>query len=89
LRRSDGLGPIRRIYWRAPLYLRSVLYFLYRYIVRLGFLDGSSGFLWHALQGLWYHLLIDAKIADARAYIRKHGLDAFKAHLASRHGIEL
>ncbi len=33
--------------------------------------------------------MIDAKIDEARAFIRAHGLEAFKAHLRDRHGIEL
>ncbi len=79
-------------YWafrKTPLYFRSVLYFLYRYIIRLGFLDGKQGFLWHALQGLWYFLLIDLKIEDARAFIAAHGVEAFKDHLKSHHEIDL
>ena len=77
------------VFRRCPLYLRSVLYFLYRYFLRLGFLDGGNGLVWHGLQGFWYHLLIDAKIAEARTYIRAHGIESFRAHLKHRHGIEL
>ena len=77
------------VFRRTPLFLRSLLYFLYRYIIRLGFLDGGNGLLWHGLQGFWYHLLTDAKIAEARTHIRKHGIDSFKAHLKQRHGIAL
>ncbi len=77
------------VFGRAPLYLRGVLYFLYRYVFRLGFLDGRQGFVFHFLQGCWNWVLIDAKINEARAFIRAHGLEAFKAHLRDRHGIEL
>lgn len=78
-----------RIFAGAPLYLRSALYFVYRYVLRLGFLDGREGFLFHSLHGFWYFLLIDAKIDEARGYIVEHGLDAFRAHLRRRHGIAL
>lgn len=75
------------IYARTPLYLRSVLYFFQRYFLRLGFLDGRLGFLWHFMQGFWFFMLMDAKVDEARDYIRDHGLDAFKAMLAERHGV--
>ena len=38
-------------YARLPLFWRSTAYFLYRYILRGGFLEGKEGFLWHFLQG--------------------------------------
>ena len=76
------------LYGRAPLYLRAALFFLYRYIGRLGFLDGRQGFLFHFMHGFWLMMLIDAKIDEARRFIRLHGLDAFRLHLAEQHGIE-
>ena len=76
-------------YPRTPLYLRAVLYFLYRFVGRLGFMDGKQGFLWHALQGFWYPLLIDIKIEDARRLIAEKGIAAFKEDMLRRHGIVL
>jgi glycosyltransferase involved in cell wall biosynthesis len=73
----------------APLYLRSVLYFSYRYFIRLGFLDGREGFVFHSLHGFWYFMLIDAKIEEARRFIRQNGADAFREHLARHHKIAL
>ena len=69
------------VYGRAPLYLRALLLFLYRYIFRLGFLDGRIGFAFHVLHGLWVFMLIDAKIDEARDFIRARGLEAFKLEL--------
>jgi len=54
-----------QVYARSPVYLRAVSYFLYRYVIRLGFLDGRQGFVFHLLQGLWYRILIDAYVAEA------------------------
>lgn len=48
------------IYIRLPSGLRSFLYFILRYIVRLGFLEGREGYYFHVLQGLWYRTLVDA-----------------------------
>ncbi|HET7265949.1 MAG TPA: glycosyltransferase family 2 protein [bacterium] len=55
-----------RVYRRTPAGLRALLYFLYRYLLRGGFLDGREGFIYHSLQALWYRLLIDAMLLDAR-----------------------
>jgi glycosyltransferase involved in cell wall biosynthesis len=52
----------RNLYDRMPLLIRAFLYFHYRYILRLGFLDGRQGLIWHFLQGFWYRFLVDAKI---------------------------
>jgi glycosyltransferase involved in cell wall biosynthesis len=55
-----------RLYARAPLFLRALLYWFYRYVVRMGFLDGKEGLVFHFLQGCWYRFLIDATIYEAR-----------------------
>ena len=55
-----------RVYRRAPLGLRAAAYFFYRYVVRGGFLDGREGFIYHVLQGLWYRVLTDAKLLEAK-----------------------
>jgi len=58
-----------KVYARIPLFIRPILYFLYRYFLRLGFLDGWRGLQWNFLQGLWYRFLVDAKIFEAEAKI--------------------
>jgi len=78
-----------RVFGRAPLYLRGLLYFGQRYFLRLGFLDGRQGFVFHFLQGCWNWILTDAKIDEARSYIKANGLDAFKEHLKGHHNIDL
>ena len=54
----------KNFYARSPLFLRAFLYFLMRYIVGLGFLDGMQGLIFHFLQGFWYRFLVDAKIYE-------------------------
>jgi hypothetical protein len=62
--------PDRRTQWlkhqwaRLPLFVRPCLYFAYRYVLRGGFLDGREGFVFHALQGFWYRLLVDINIHE-------------------------
>ena len=57
------------IYNRLPGGLRSFLYFVLRYIFRLGFLDGREGYFFHALQGYWYRTLVDAIVVEIRGDI--------------------
>ncbi|PZF78793.1 glycosyltransferase family 2 protein [Aestuariivirga litoralis] len=76
------------VYARLPSGARAVLYFLYRYVLRLGFLDGYEGLAFHALQGFWYRFLVDAKLFEVRAYMARTGAppaDAIRAVL----GIDL
>lgn len=53
-----------KVYSRLPVGLRPALYFLYRYIIRGGFLDGGRGFIFHFMQGFWYRLLVDVKVVE-------------------------
>ncbi len=46
-----------KIWNKLPVYIRPFLYFIYRYILRLGFLDG---FIFHFFHGLVYYLMIDS-----------------------------
>lgn len=68
-----------RIYSRLPGGLRALLYFIYRYVLRLGFLDGYEGAAFHVLQGLWYRYLVDVKLHEVRRYMRHHGDDPVSA----------
>lgn len=53
-------------YNRAPLFLRAFLLFFYRYVLRLGFLDGRWGLVFYVLQTFWFRFLIDAKLVERR-----------------------
>ncbi len=52
------------VYNKLPPGLRALLYFLYRYFVLFGFLDGAKGFVYHFLQAFWYRLLVDIKVME-------------------------
>ncbi len=55
--------------WLAlPLFVRPVFYFIYRYVLMLGFADGRAGFLYHFLQGFWLRVVVDWKILQIRSY---------------------
>ena len=65
-------NPDERVLWLKqvwnglPLYWRPALYFVYRYVLRLGFLDGREGFVFHVLQAYWYRLLVDINVDELR-----------------------
>lgn len=65
-----------KLYARLPGGLRAFAYFFWRYILRLGFLDGREGLAFHVLQGFWYRFLVDAKLAEAKAYMARNRVDA-------------
>jgi glycosyltransferase involved in cell wall biosynthesis len=44
---------------RLPALVRPFLYFVYRLVLRGGFLDGREAFAYHFLHALWYPMLID------------------------------
>lgn len=69
----------KRLYSRLPLGLRALLYFLYRYFLRLGFLDGWQGFVFHFLQGFWYRFLVDVKVYELETLMQKEGLSLKQA----------
>ncbi|UZR95492.1 glycosyltransferase family 2 protein [Chondrinema litorale] len=69
-------NPIERRRWlkqnlfeRSPLFVRSFLYFFYRFIIKMGFLDGTIGLVFHLLQGFWFRFLIDAIILEIKTKV--------------------
>lgn len=56
----------KKIYNASPLFIRAIIFFIVRYIILLGFLDGKAGLIWHFMQGLWYRFLIDVKIIQSK-----------------------
>lgn len=55
-------------YYKLPLFFRAHLYFIYRYYIKLGFLDGKEGKIFHFLQAYWYRFLVDAKMYECDKY---------------------
>jgi glycosyltransferase involved in cell wall biosynthesis len=56
----------KNLYGQFPLFMRAFVYFLMRYTIGLGFLDGREGLIFHFMQGLWYNFLVDAKIYELK-----------------------
>ena len=66
-------NPIERRRWlkihvfeKSPLFIRSFVYFSYRYFIRLGFLDGKEGLIFFVLQTFWFRFLVDAKVFEVQ-----------------------
>ncbi|MGJ1242294.1 glycosyltransferase family 2 protein [Sphingobacterium siyangense] len=81
---------LKQKYLRMPLFLRPYLFFLIRYFVQLGFIEGRRGFVWSVLQCFWYRYLVDAKIEEAyrmggkdkealvKYFLREYGINITK-----------
>lgn len=69
---ADHQGPVGLVdeVTFAGTWALLVAYFFNRYFVRLGFLDGRKGFVYHALQGFWYRFLVGAKIREIETALR-------------------
>jgi hypothetical protein len=54
------------LYLRTPPFARAFMYWFYRYFLRLGFLDGKEGLVYHFLHAFWYRFLVDAKLLELK-----------------------
>jgi glycosyltransferase involved in cell wall biosynthesis len=61
----------QNIYMKLPYFVRPLLYFLYRYFIQLGFLDGAKGFGYHFMQGFWYRALVDLKCIEVKIQLNQ------------------
>lgn len=88
LREQDQNLQKKKFYTKLPLFFRAFAYFLFRYVFKLGFLDGKEGFIRHFLQGWWYRTLVDTKLFEIE---RACGDDKLKIklYLKERYGIEI
>jgi len=78
LKLSKGFKRIVKnsIYASMPTVFRSLVYFLYRYLILFGFLDG---FKFHFLQSFWYRFIVDVKINQVRKFIKDEKVSPKKA----------
>ena len=51
-------------YYNLPKFYRAHWYYIYRYYIRLGFLDGIEGKIYTFMQAYWYRFLVDAKMYE-------------------------
>lgn len=92
---ASGQAALKRwikesVYNRLPFTISALLYFLWRYIFQLGFLDGRSGLVYHFLQGYWYRFLVGAKLMELQKAIASlKDPEDIKACLLSQTGYDL
>ena len=55
-----------KVWNRLPLIVRPFLLFIFRYFIKLGFLDGGPGFIYSSLMHYWYHFLVCTKIREKK-----------------------
>lgn len=67
------------VYAHLPSGLRAFAYFFYRYVIRLGFLDGQAGTAFHFLQGFWYRYLVDTKVIEVKRYMKEKNVNVVLA----------
>jgi glycosyltransferase involved in cell wall biosynthesis len=58
------------VYNKLPFEISATLFFLYRYVLQLGFLDGRPGLIYHVLQGFWYRFLVGAKLRELEQAVK-------------------
>ena len=63
----------RELYYCLPLFIRPILFFIYRYFVKCGFLDGRIGLVYCFLHTIIYRFLIDAKIYESKLTKKEDG----------------
>jgi glycosyltransferase involved in cell wall biosynthesis len=56
----------KKTWTKLPRFVRAPAYFMWRYFVLLGFLDGKQGFAFHFLHAFWFRLVTDLKIDEQR-----------------------
>lgn len=52
------------LYYKFPIFFRAKMYYLFRFYIKAGFLDGKVGKIVAVLQAYWYRFLVDAKIYE-------------------------
>lgn len=72
------------IYNRLPFEISAFLYFFFRYVVQLGFLDGRAGLIYHFLQGFWYRFLVGAKLRELQHAIEEAPSDEERRAVLAR-----
>lgn len=54
------------LYYKMPLFIRCFGYFMFRYLLKMGILDGYKGFIFHFLHAFWYRFKVDIYIVKKK-----------------------
>lgn len=55
----------KKSYYLMPPFIRALLYFVLRYFILLGFLDGRAGYVFHLFQCFFYRNIVDVEIMSS------------------------
>ena len=80
---------LKKTYLKLPTTLRSPIYFIYRYLLLLGFLDGYPGLCWCFLQGFWYRFLVDLKVSEINEVLEESGSDQAISFVRKEYSLRL
>jgi hypothetical protein len=58
----------KKSYYNSPIFIRPFVYFFYRFIYKLGFLDGPKGCIYHFLHAFIYRELVDIYIIKLKFF---------------------
>lgn len=72
------------VYNRIPFEVSALLYFMFRYFIQLGFLDGRRGLIYHVLQGFWYRFLVGTKLRELETAIQSISTDEERRAVVAR-----
>jgi len=72
------------VYNRLPVEISAFIYFLFRYVIQMGFLDGREGLVYHVLQGFWYRFLAGAKLRELEQAVMHATSDEEKRSVIAR-----
>jgi hypothetical protein len=61
---------LQNIFIVSPIFLRSFMYWFYRYIIKLGFLDGLRGFIFNIIHAFFYRFILDACIYEKKISLK-------------------
>lgn len=73
-RQAEAKHQKKNRYNGLPLFWRSFAYFLFRYILKGGFMDGKEGFVFAFIQGWWFRTMVDVKLLEARKAMEAENL---------------
>ncbi len=78
-----------KIFVNISASLRPTLYFFYRYVLGLGFLDGKEGFFFHFMQGYWYRNLVELKLLEIEKEAEAKGFKNIRDAIEQHYDVKL
>ena len=53
---------MKEFYYSLPIFIRPFIFYLYNYVIKLGFLDGFKGLKYHFLHAFWFRMMVDIEM---------------------------